>query len=357
MSFEYSPRSEKKNVLPPPPDLHSLNLNLLSQYSGDEQKAFLRGWEIAARRKAPVGKNAFEAEQGESDRVYPEEYIVMSPEEQGIVLTQPDDLQNGRKVGFGVPTLEMYDSFTEQVREVKKWQSENRVVPFSEFRSVAQLQEALSKKEHRVIDGLFAIPKISAVAAYVRSQNEGIQGTDYELALRHALRRLHEVREADKRWTFENWFDENLDSQYQRLHPRTAFALAKLEATIEGDFLIIPVQTGLVHRGESARYSLDHLEERRTEKGAHIFEYGLDPYMMACILLTHPERAHHPDDSPRQDLGVRAIGSQRCSWPGSAFEEVPHWSWNVPRRVVLDESWFSHADAAFGGASAFLPVV
>src|SRR3989344_2659457 len=73
-----------------------------------------------------------------------------------------------------------------------------------------------------------------------------------------------------------------LGPKYLRLSERTAVALQMVGEKQKGDFLLIPAQFGLTHRGRSVR--------RVREIIGNSHEFGLGSFITGCMLLSHPER-------------------------------------------------------------------
>lgn len=81
--------------------------------------------------------------------------------------------------------------------------------------------------------------------------------------------------------TFYNHRKGNLGPKYLRLSERTAVALRILGEKQKGDFLLIPAQFGLTHRGRSVR---------RVRVVYAPNEFGLGSFIAGCMILSHPER-------------------------------------------------------------------
>ena len=80
---------------------------------------------------------------------------------------------------------------------------------------------------------------------------------------------------------FENWREGALTEKHLRLIEKTEKKLAKLEKETPGDCLVIPFQFGKKWRGKSVRHAQIRFDDN---------EFGLGPYEVAILLLTHPGR-------------------------------------------------------------------
>jgi len=113
-------------------------------------------------------------------------------------------------------------------------------------------------------EGWFAILKWQVVAK------------DYGKAVKEVL-----VAIIGKKWTLENWREEQFGERYLRQSEITEQMFTKLCEKQDGDIIIIPAQFGLRHRGRSVR------------RAREVFvgnEFGLGSFAIGCMLLAHPER-------------------------------------------------------------------
>lgn len=112
-------------------------------------------------------------------------------------------------------------------------------------------------------EGWFAVPRWEKVA---KSYNEAVEKV---------------LDLIDKTHTFYNYHKRNLGPKYLRLSERTAVALQMIGEKQKGDFLLIPAQFGLTHRGRSVR---------RVRVVYAPNEFGLGSFIVRCMILSHPDR-------------------------------------------------------------------
>lgn len=108
-------------------------------------------------------------------------------------------------------------------------------------------------------EGWFVIPKPEKV------------GKTYGEALETVLKHLAVERQGK----FTNWREGKLGPKYLRLTEKTQKALETLSAQQSGDFLIIPAQFGIRHRGRSVRRAREVFVAK---------EFGLGPFETAVML-------------------------------------------------------------------------
>jgi hypothetical protein len=170
-------------------------------------------------------------------------------------------------------------------------------------------------------DGLSVFPKPSKVA---NSYNEAV-------VLMTDL-----MKESRKDWY--NYREGELGPEYLRLTQKTQQAITRLEQDTPGDYLVVPVQTGLWHRGRSVR---------RARAMMFQSEWGLGPYELGIILRVHPERL--------QKYEHLAIDCAGCEYSPGADAQFSHclyfyWSGGV---LEFDSRWSDCAYRHFGSASSF----
>ncbi|MBU2509529.1 MAG: hypothetical protein ABH820_00050 [Patescibacteria group bacterium] len=182
------------------------------------------------------------------------------------------------------------------------------------------------------MDGLVVIPKMSAVA---RLEQRHKDWPDFNRAMFYLLGVMKAARS-----DFYDYTGGKVGPNRLRLHEPTVKVIQKLEADIPGDVLVIPVQTGLLHRGKSPR---------RARVRFQFNEFGLDSFSVGCILLTHPDRLK---DS--KGLWIDCPGAEFAPTAGSDFSPVPCWLWHDGE---LGFHWFWHDSVheCYGSASARLP--
>ena len=209
------------------------------------------------------------------------------------------------------------------------------------FRTVAEQVERLSKEfpnlDARYVESLSlgdlpkgaegwgVIPKPSKVAE------------SYHGALAKSIELLSE-QNGNK---FKNWREGWLTKKHFRLLEKTEKALAKLEKETPGDYLVIPFQFGKRWGGRSVR----HTQVRFAED-----EFGLGPYEVAILLLTHPDRI-----TGAGQLYIDCAGCEYRTYVSeSAFPFCLsfHWRDNVEQLVLY---YYRTDDALehWGSASGF----
>lgn len=173
-------------------------------------------------------------------------------------------------------------------------------------------------------EGYFAIPKWQTL------------GKTYEEAF------LKVIAVIAKQRRFYNYREGALGANRLRLTKRTSQFLEKLAAEQKGyDILVVPAQFGLRHRGRSVRRAIECVVSN---------EFGLDPFSVAIMILTHPERFEK-----YEDLCVDCSGCE-YDYPGDAAR----WSRALYFRfddgeLVLNAWFLGVAFDRFGAASGFSP--
>lgn len=130
-------------------------------------------------------------------------------------------------------------------------------------------------------DGLFVVPKLSAVAS---DRIDNPYNTNYGVMVESVLRKIAEKR------ALKNWREGQLGATQLRLRETTLEALQRLEKQTEGDYLVFPAQTGRKYAGYSvcnSRWEIEH----------NTPEFCLEAWCGTHILLTHPERLTKNTDS------------------------------------------------------------
>ncbi|MBI2042193.1 MAG: hypothetical protein HYT21_00345 [Candidatus Nealsonbacteria bacterium] len=136
---------------------------------------------------------------------------------------------------------------------------------------------------------------------------------------------------------FYNYRKGALGPKYLRLSERTAVALQMISEKQKGDFLLIPAQFGLTHRGRSVR-------RVRVVYAPH--EFGLGSFIAGCMILSHPERLVQWEqlhiDCPGDEYSPDADGEFSCA-PVFLFHDG---------KVRFDARWVRHAPAASGASGS-----
>ena len=186
-------------------------------------------------------------------------------------------------------------------------------------------------------EGYFAIPRWEVLARWQRSPERSNEPPLYEEALVKVFRQIS----ASRNGKFHNYREGALGADRLRLIPKTIKALEKLAKQQEGyDILVVPCQFGFRHRGRSVR---------RARKVMTRGEFGLDPFSITCMLLTHEERLKHHDDPWIDCAGADYdfVGAGRFDYaPFFVFDGV---------RVKFDASGLDNPNGHFGSASGVSP--
>jgi len=140
---------------------------------------------------------------------------------------------------------------------------------------------------------------------------------------------------------FTNYLRGRLGPQYLRLSKKTAEAFAAYYQEQAGyDIIVITAQFGLRHTGRSVRRALEVMLTS---------EFGLDPFTIGIMLLTHPERLMDSDD-----LWIDCAGAEYSPFGVGDFSQAPGFFF-YDGRVGFDASDVSDCSDVYGSASGFRP--
>lgn len=182
-------------------------------------------------------------------------------------------------------------------------------------------------------EGWFAVPKVSAVA---KKQFPSI--TDSAMKYCEAVKLVH--TKLAKSRSFYNYRDGEIVPSKLRQHSRTVDFLEHMEAEQAGDILILAVQYGMKHRGESVRRARETFASN---------EFGLTSFALGCLALVHPDRyvrwEELDTDCSGDEFSPGAIGS---------FSGSPDFSFGRAG-LRFDTRDVSSASDGFGSVSAFVP--
>jgi len=256
---------------------------------GDEIRTAVAEVIIAKTREFSVS-NQFANEEVKSPYAYPAGYEVKSLERQTDILRQ------------ALPKLSLGTDVAGHVKF------------FDEYRTTTKLPAGA--------EGFFIIPRWQKVAA------------TYGEALEEVLALL------DKSRKFYNYRSGQLGAKQLRQSVRTSAMLAKLAEGQPGDFIVLPAQLGLRHRGRSVR---------RAREVFLANEFGLDVFTVACILLTHPER-----EQVWEQLHIDCAGDEYSPDADGQFESAPFFVFSGGK-LKFDAHWVGDAFGNYGSASAFSP--
>ncbi len=193
-----------------------------------------------------------------------------------------------------VPSNRVYPS-TYRVRPVEAQVTEMKKY----FPTLGTCNERLARKP--LLEGAeawFAIPRWQALAP---TYNEAVEMVLDVMATKRK---------------FQNRIAGRLGPTYLRKSERSKLAEKILADQQQGhDFLVMPTQAGMLHRGCSARRA-------RVSMAGN--EFGLGVFEVACILLTHPERLSS-EDTLMIDCGGDEY-SVRCDY---TFDRVPLFDYDI----------------------------
>lgn len=174
-------------------------------------------------------------------------------------------------------------------------------------------------------EGWFAIPKWQTIAP------------TYGEALQKVLDLLKKTRNGK----FYNYREGQLGADRLRQHQKNAKAFAKLcEQQKDHDILVVACQFGKLHAGRSVR---------RAREVMPISQFGLDPFAVACMLLTHPERLQNLND-----LWIDCAGADYDCDADGQWGSAPCFHFG-DGRVGFGSVYVSDSYGFYGSASAFLP--
>ena len=170
-------------------------------------------------------------------------------------------------------------------------------------------------------EGWFAVPRWEKVA---KTYNEAVE---------KVLDLIGKTR------TFYNYRKGNLGPKYLRLSERTAVALQMLGERQKGDFLLIPAQFGLTHRGRSVR---------RVRVVYAPSEFGLGSFIAGCMILSHPERLVQ-----WEQLHIDCPGDEYSPDADGVFSGAPIFHFHGGK-VEFGAYWVDYAHESDGSASGFV---
>ncbi len=170
-------------------------------------------------------------------------------------------------------------------------------------------------------EGWFVVPRWEKVAS---SYNEAVE---------KVLDLIGKTR------TFYNYRKDALGPKYLQLSERTAVALQMIGEKQKGDFLLVPAQFGLTHRGRS---------DRRVRVVYAPHEFGLGSFIAGCMILSHPERFVQ-----WEQLHIDCPGDEYAPNASGKFSYAPFFSF-IFGKVKFDAFWVNDANGHYGSASGFV---
>jgi hypothetical protein len=167
------------------------------------------------------------------------------------------------------------------------------------FPTLGSCHERLARKPLlEGAEGWFAFPRWQALAP---TYNEAVEMVIGVMAAKRK---------------FQNRLAGKMGPTFLRKSERSKLAEKILGDQQQGhDFLVIPIQAGMLHRGCSARRA------RVTMAGN---EFGLGVFEVACILLTHPERLSSEDT-----LMIDCGGDEYSVRGDYTFDRVPLFDYDI----------------------------
>ena len=143
-------------------------------------------------------------------------------------------------------------------------------------------------------EGYFAIPRWQKIAS------------TYGEAVQKVLDLIKQTRDGK----FHNYREGQLGPQHLRQHARTVEKFQQLGEQQEGhDFLVVPCQFGIRHRGRSVRRAREVMTAN---------EFGLNTFSIGIMLLANPERLRHYND-----LWIDCAGDEYAPVTGDDFCRAP----------------------------------
>lgn len=139
---------------------------------------------------------------------------------------------------------------------------------------------------------------------------------------------------------FKCWLAGKLGQKYMRLVAHTEYAWTKIYQIQKTDYLVLPVQFGFLHRGQSTRRAREVFLKN---------EFGLGPYEVGVMLLTHPERL----SGDPNELYIDCPGAEYSSRADGGFTRASCFLW-CRGGLSFFARWVVHARADYGSASGFL---
>ncbi|OGY42994.1 MAG: hypothetical protein A2Y67_03330 [Candidatus Buchananbacteria bacterium RBG_13_39_9] len=159
-------------------------------------------------------------------------------------------------------------------------------------------------------------------------------GNTYHTALEAVLGLIANDRK------FQNWREGTLTEKHLRLKEKTAQTHAKLNEQ-PGDFWVFPFQFGKKWAGHSVR----NAQVRFADK-----EFGLGPYEVAILLLTHPDRI-----TGQGQLYIDCAGCEYSPAADGDFFACLDFCWNNScGQLGLDDDGTDDVSGQWGAASGFL---
>jgi hypothetical protein len=140
---------------------------------------------------------------------------------------------------------------------------------------------------------------------------------------------------------FTNWREGKLGPKYLRLSDRTQWAHEMLDKQYPGDYMLVFAQFGLLWRGRSVR-------KVRVNYAPH--EFGLGPYEVGVMILSHAERIVGDPN----ELYIDCPGAEHAPGGDGEFLSAPIFDWS-DAGLLFDTVFVDFPSSYCGSASSFLP--
>ncbi len=179
-------------------------------------------------------------------------------------------------------------------------------------------------------EGHFAIPRWQKIAP---TYGEAVQKVLDLLNRPTAIEQAYGGR-------FKNWREGQLGPNNLRQSAKSVSVWEKLGNEQMGDFLVVPAQFGLRHRGRSVRRAREVMRKE---------EFGLGAFAVGIMLLTHMDRLQNVDDLWIDCTGDEFHDPQNSDAP---FDHAPFFSF-YDDELEFDADWSDRSDAHYGSASGW----
>jgi hypothetical protein len=184
-------------------------------------------------------------------------------------------------------------------------------------------------------EGWAIVPSINAVVAkFFPSVTDPTE--QYGLAVNLVFGMIAKSR----RFVYE--CKDQFNSHRFRQSTRTTEMLARIAKVQDNsEILLIPIQFGMKYRGYSVRYARERMEDTDNE-------FGLNIFIVGCLLLTHPER-----EEVWEQLNVDCSGDEFSSCADGVFDLAS--SFVYCTGLGFGTHGVDYGDALCGSASGLLP--
>jgi hypothetical protein len=253
------------------------------------------------------------------------------------LIEYKDELQ--ARIVAGIKNILMFNGFTND-KEVEPncgYPNDYKIKSISEqikilhqlFPNIGSADEKLVKQPPPLplgAEGWFAIPRWEKIAP---TYNEAVQ-------------KVIDLIKWNRNGNLLGFRENQLGPEYLRQSQRSIKAFQKLGNRQKGyDILVVPAQSGILHRGQSVR-------EARKSFTAN--EFGLGVFAVGIILLTHSKRFKEYSYLYYYNLGIECAGDE-FNKHAVLFFDVCNYGLDM---LVFEASRADDNDLHCGSASAFL---